>query len=141
MNKKTQKRKTPVLKKPTDATLGSPELVEVLEFQRWRKYMEEAVGGDASRLARIVVHKRVPVELRDAVYLLLLDAPWARQTGRPRQLNRVDRDGLRWTYRWLLMGLLWHNGKPVPKNDIVPLLCTRYGVSKTTVYSAIKNVG
>jgi len=58
----------------------------------WRHAINRAMKGDASQLALLLTHARVPPRLADEIYGLVLSAPWRdRRRGTPPGLSDAEK--------------------------------------------------
>jgi hypothetical protein len=102
----------------------------------WGHAIHAALTGDASRLALQLTRGRLPLELADLVYGLLLSAPWCvRADGRPVRLNAGDKAGVCIAFQIEHVML----EKPYPL--VVDGLAHRYGVSPSTIKRALREQG
>ena len=102
----------------------------------WGHAIRAALSGDASKLALHLTRGRLPLELADLVYGVLLAAPWSvRAASRPRRLNAVDKIVVSTSYQFehVIFGK--------PRSVVIDALAHRYGVSVSTIERALKDSG
>ncbi len=125
------------------AQLNAQRVAEVEEDLRttWGHVLRAAVDGDGSRLAMMVTREKVPPELRDLIYGVLVAAPWGGGTGRlrggsggrPKRLNDVDRLGIRNAY------IIEHQFIGRDRGVVLDALVHQYGVSRSTIERAVRD--
>jgi hypothetical protein len=129
---------TPWMKAHFKVKAGSAEEKALTDWQHEIQFALEK--HDPSKLALRVTHGRVPVELRNLIYKLIVLAPWrdARPAGgRARKLNAVDEIGV--VNLYVMLRAL--SARRQTHAMIVDQLLHQYGVSKSTIERALKSNG
>lgn len=110
------------------------ELELELRAGPWGHALRNATAGDASKLAQALTRGRVPPELADLVYSVILAAPWAKKKrGTQRQLNAVDKINVQALYAMA-------RGADRPRDVALDELAHRYGVSRSTIERAVAGI-
>jgi hypothetical protein len=108
------------------------ELEEELARGTWGTAIRLACDGDGSKLALALTRGRLPRELADVVYRLVLAAPWApRPEHRPAKLNAVDVIGVQTRYAFE------HLGQRRPRDVVIDELARHYQCSTSTIERAL----
>lgn len=115
------------------AAQRAQEVEQELRAGPWGHALRAAIDGDASRLALLLTRGRVPPELADLVYGVILAAPWRnRQRGRQSRLNAVDKIG---AINLLALKRAF-DGRP--REVVLDELAHRFGVSRATLERALQ---
>jgi len=107
------------------------EVEAMLRIGPWGHALRDAIGGDLSRLALMLTRARVPHELRDIVYRVLLMHQPQPRGGRP-SFNAVDLIGV--ASQYTLRRALGDE----PHADVAGALADDYGVDVRTIERAVR---
>jgi hypothetical protein len=115
---------------------------------KWGSAIKQALAGDPSNLAFHLTRGRVPHELANLVYQVIVQAPWAKRArgGAPKKLNLVAERALCIEYQMLApvgrrkpLGTL--DGRTLNAEQAIDYLANKYRVSDRLVRQTLRDNG
>lgn len=113
---------------------------------QWGGAIKQALAGDPSSLALHLTRGRVPHELANLIYQVIVQAPWTKRArgGAPKKLNRVAESALCAEYQMLApigrrkpLGTL--DGRTLNAEQAIDYLARKYGVSDRVVRQTLRD--